>query len=97
MEFFTESPLDDLVLVASMIAFLVVKVKFVVSCIDFPLIVGVHVDRYWQNARQTEVRIFDILTINFLIPVKQVGILKLFNWLLCDFGNPEIVTQSTVF
>jgi hypothetical protein len=71
--------------------------KFIIFVINDLLGGSFHVKTNWQDARQREVRILNVLAINLLIPVEKIRVLELLNRFMSNFGHPVIDTQAAIF
>ena len=88
--------LDDLVLLTLKILVLVVEVKFVVSRIGADNFCLLHVKTDRQNTRQGEVRVFDVVAVDFFIDVEKVGVLELLDGFVGDLARPVVHAQASV-
>ena len=60
------------------------EMKLVIALILFYNLVLVHVETDWEMSLQREIWVLDIVTVNFLIFVKEVWIFELLNGFMND-------------
>merc|ERR1711957_685358 len=82
MELLPKGTLYDLVLISLVEFNFMFEVDLVIARVFDFYIVRLHVHRDWQDPRQGEVGIFDVLSVYFFIPVQQVGVFEFLDWLL---------------
>lgn len=97
VEVLSDLPLDNLVLLALQILVLEIEVKLVIGLIGADHFRFFHVEADRQNARQGEVRVFDVVAVDFLIDVEEVGVLELLDRLVSDLARPVVHAKASVF
>jgi len=96
MKFLHDGSLDDLVLLALEHLSFVIEVYFVVGCVRRNYFGFVHMQRYWQNARQREVGVVDVLSVYFFILIEQVWIFELLDGFFGNLADPVIHPKSAI-
>lgn len=97
MEVFSNLALCDLVLLILLVLGFHVEMFRSELLIRANVFVSLHVQRNRQDALQREVRVLDVLAVNFFVNIKQVGIFEFFNWLVSNLRNPIVHAQATIF
>lgn len=97
MEVFSNLALCDLVLLILLVLGFHVEMFRSELLIRANVFVSLHVQRNRQDALQREVRVLDVLAVNFFVNIKQVGIFEFFNWLVRNLRNPIVHAQATIF